>query len=416
MVWAGDFVAGLGVVTRFTVVSDRNWAGNLTYAAQRVVRPRTIDEVQQAVAGNPVVKALGTRHCFSDIADTTGVHLDLAGLDVPTEITPDGVTVSAAKRYGDLAPELHEAGLALATLASLPHCSVAGSIATATHGSGLGIQNLSAAVSAVELVTADGEVRRFSRGDDVFPGVAVHLGALGVLTRVTLDVLPAFELRQDGYVGLTWDAVLDSWEDIQAAGYSVSLFTRWAGEQAGLILVKSLAGSEFFQGSPTLPEPPGPHFTDFGVAGPWHLRLPHFRLDATPSVGDELQSEYYVPYTHAAQALNALREIGDQLADALHTSEVRTLAADDLWLSPAYGTDQVCLAFTWQPKPDHVRAVLPVIEERLVPFGARSHWGKLATPDMPLPYPRLPRFRELAATLDPNGKFRNAYLDPILRV
>jgi xylitol oxidase len=405
-------------------MGEQNWAGSLTYGVDRVLRPRTVDEVRRYVAGHPVVKAIGTRHCFSDVADSTGAHIDLGGLDVPMEVDRAAATVTlcAAARYGDFAPALHEAGFALPNLASLPHCSVAGSIATATHGSGLRNQNLAAVASGVELVTADGEAHWYTREDhpDVFPGLAVNLGALGVLTKVRLDLVEQFDLRQDGYVDLTWDEVLADWPAIQDAGYSVSMFTRWTGDPAGMILVKTRLGpgAEFavpavFESANAVPEPPGPHFTEWGAPGPSHTRLAHFRLESTPSVGDELQSEYFVPHTEAVSALNALRDIGDQLADALYVSEVRTVAGDDLWLSPAYGGDRLCLAFTWQPKPAAVQAVLPLVEERLAPFGARAHWGKLSTPDLPLDelYPELPRFRELAARLDPDGKFRNAFLD-----
>ncbi|MFC5289577.1 FAD-binding protein [Actinokineospora guangxiensis] len=403
-------------------MGERNWAGNLVYGAERVLRPRTVDEVRELVAGHAVVKAVGTRHSFSDVADSRGTHLDLSDLDIPVEIDAQArtVTVGAGVRYGDVAPALHDAGFALGNLASLPHCSVAGTVATATHGSGRANPTLSAAVSGVELVTADGDLRRFTRADDALRGAAVGLGALGVVTRVTLDLVRPYDLRQDAYYGLGWGALLEAWDEVQGCGYSVSLFTRWVEDDPGMIMVKTRVepGAEFAVPAVLAPataiaEPPGPHFTDWGTPGPWHTRLPHFRLEATPSVGEELQSEYFVPWADAVPALTALREIGPKLADALFVSEIRAVAGDDLWLSPAHGGDRLCLHFTWQPKPEAVAALLPEIEARLAPFGARAHWGKLATAALPFAelYPELPRFRALAESLDPGGKFGNDYLD-----
>ena len=222
-------------------MGERNWAGNLVYGVERVLRPRTVDEVREQVAGHAAVKAVGTRHCFSDIADSAGTHLDLSELDVPVQIDAQArtVTVGAGVRYGDLAPELHAAGFALGNLASLPHCSVAGTVATATHGSGRANPTLSAAVSGVELVTADGDLRRFTRADDALRGAAVGLGALGVVTRVTLDLVEPYDLRQDAYYGLGWDALLRAWDEVQGCGYSVSLFTRWVEDDPGMIVVKT---------------------------------------------------------------------------------------------------------------------------------------------------------------------------------
>ncbi|WP_328618007.1 FAD-binding protein [Amycolatopsis sp. NBC_00355] len=401
----------------------KNWAGNHVFAADRIARPSSVAELRQLVADAPRVKALGTRHSFTDIADFPGgVLVDPAGLDIPTEIDAGAatVTVGAAARYGDFAGAVDEAGFALENLASLPHCTVAGSVATATHGSGERVRNLSAAVSGLELVTADGTLRHYTRerDPDVFPGLVVNLGALGVVTRVTLDLVPSFSVRQDGFT-IPWSSVLDGFDELQAAGYSVSLFTPWVGDTAGLVLLKrrvdpgaNALAPPGFPGATPVPSPPGGNFTGWGVPGPWHHRLPHFRLDSVPSVGEELQSEFFVPRADAVAALIEIRALGEQLATALHVSEIRTVAGDDLWLSPCHGGDRVGIHFTWQPKPDAVAAVLPLIRERLAPFGARPHWAKLFPGDRwPAEhYPELPRFRALADELDPRGAFRNPYL------
>jgi xylitol oxidase len=415
-------------------VSESNWAGNHTYAAERVLRPSTVEQLRELVARQPRVKALGTRHSFNDIADFDGgVQVSVADIDVPVEIDSDAstVTIGGATRYGDLAQPLHAAGFALANLASLPHGTVAGSVATATHGSGERHRSLASAVAAVELVTGDGELRRFSRAEDpdVFPGVVVGLGALGVTTRLTLDVIPTFDVRQYVFDHLPWSAAVEHFDEIQDAAYSVSLFTDWADDTVDQVWLKHRvesgapwqARADLFGALPA----DGPRHPvraagvsavncteQLGVVGPWYDRIPHFRLGFTPSAGDELQTEYFVPRRDAVAAFEAIRGISDLVTPLLLVSEIRTIAADDLWLSPLYGGDRVALHFTWRPLQPQVEAVLPVIEERLAPFGVRPHWGKLfrMDPSSDGRYPKLPEFRELADRLDPDGKFRSPFL------
>jgi xylitol oxidase len=401
---------------------ERNWAGNRTYAAERILRPRTLDELRAMVAVASRVKALGTRHCFNDIADFDGgVQVDIGGVPAPIEIDPAAatVTVGGATRYGELAPILHDKGFALPNLASLPHCTIAGSVATGTHGSGRRNQGLAAAVSALDLVTADGEVHHFARGDADFDGVVVNAGALGIVTRMTLDLVPTFEVRQHVFDALPWPALFAHFDEIEDAAYSVSVFTNWADDTLDQVWLKSRGDgrTELFGARPADgPRHPvgGPAENctqQLGVPGPWHERLPHFRLEFTPSAGDELQSEYFVPYRHATAAFEALRGLGERIAPLVLCSEIRAIAADDLWLSPAQGGDRVALHFTWQPRQNEVEALLPAIEERLAPFGVRAHWGKLfhhAPSDEA--WPRLADFRALRERLDPNGVFRSPYV------
>jgi xylitol oxidase len=408
-------------------VGESNWAGNHAYGADAVLTPRTVDEVREAVAAAAGVKALGSRHCFNTIADSPGgVLLDVSGLDTPVEIHDGTVTVGGSARYGDFAGQLHAAGFALPNLASLPHITVAGSIATGTHGSGRRQPGLASAVSAIELVTADGGLRTFTREDGEFPGLAVGLGAFGVVTRLTLDLVPAFDVRQDVFDDLPWEAAYRHFDEIEDAGYSVSMFTNWVHDVVDQVWVKSRADA--FTDRPGLfgavpadgPRHPA-HAAGVpadnctpqqGVPGPWHERLPHFALAFTPSVGDELQSEYFVPYRHAVAAVRAVREIGGLVAPLLLVSEIRAIAGDEAWLSPCHGGDRVALHFTWQPRQAEVEAVLPVLEERLAPFGARPHWGKLFHGGgLGELYPRMADFRALAGELDPSGKFRNPFLD-----
>jgi xylitol oxidase len=408
-----------------TPSGESNWSGNHAYAAARILRPRTLDEVRDMVTAAPRIKALGTRHCFNDIADFEGgVQIDISDVESPIDIDPTAatVTVSGAARYGELASVLHTNGFALPNLASLPHCTVAGSVATGTHGSGRRNQGLGAAVSALDLVTADGELLSFARGERDFDGVVVNVGALGVVTRMVLDLVPTFEVRQNVFDGLPWSALFEHFDEIQDAAYSVSVFTNWANDSVDQVWLKSIGGSraELFGARPA----DGPRHPahaagigadncteQLGLPGPWHERLPHFRLGFTPSAGDELQSEYFVPYRHATAAFEALRGLGDRIAPLLLCSEIRTVAGDDLWLSPSQGGDRVALHFTWHPRQPEVEALLPVIEDRLAPLDVRAHWGKLfhRSPSDET-CPRLRDFRELRTRLDPDGVFRNPFV------
>ncbi|MGW7537168.1 FAD-binding protein [Amycolatopsis sp. NPDC054798] len=403
-----------------------NWAGNLTYRAREIVAPRTLSEAQELVASAARVKALGSRHSFNTVADSPdGLQLDLSAVGNAPEINAATLTVGGATRYGDVVAQVHAAGYALANLASLPHITIAGSVATGTHGSGQRLPGLASAVSSFDLLTADGSLRTFSRADAEFPGVVVNVGALGILTRLALDLEPTFLVRQDVFDALPWSAALDHFDEIQAAGYSVSLFTNWARDVVDQVLLKNRVPAEIPDSLFGALPADGPRHpahaagisaenttVQGGIPGPWHDRLPHFRLEFAPSVGAELQSEYFVPREHAAAAFEALRGISDRIAPLLVVSEIRTVAGDEHWLSPAYGGDQVAVHFTWQQRQPEVEAVLPLIEEKLAPFGVRAHWGKLfhgAAVD--LDHQGVRQFRELAAELDPDGKFRNPFLE-----
>jgi alditol oxidase len=416
----------------------RNWAGNITFGAAQVSRPGSVAELQQLVAASPRVRALGTGHSFSDIADTGGVLVSVAGLPRVLELDRDRaqVTVSAGLRYGELASWLHERGWALANLGSLPHISVAGACATGTHGSGDGNRCLATAVAGAELVTAGGDLVQARRDDpgpagQDFAGIPVSLGTLGVLTRVTLDLVPAFTVRQWVYDGMGreggWHGLAAHLDEIFARGYSVSLFTQWAPDGLSQAWVKELAapgeqapapdrwlGGTLATG-PRHPVPgldPAPCTEQLGRPGPWHLRLPHFRLEFTPSAGDELQSEYLVPREHAGAALAALSEVAHLVAPVLQISELRTVAADGLWLSPAYQRPSLALHFTWIPDARAVAPAVTAVQEALAPLRARPHWGKVfSTPPGVVAglYPRLPAFRRLRGHYDPGGKFGNGF-------
>lgn len=412
---------------------ETNWAGNLEFAATGIVAPATIDEVRELVlgAGPGGLRPLGTRHSFSPIADTGGVLVSSAGITDPggIRIADDrtSVSVPAGIRYGELSRSLQAQGLALANLASLPHISVAGAVATGTHGSGTANGSLSTAVRELEFVDGTGSLVTVRRGESDFAGAVVALGALGFVTKVVLDVEPSFEVAQTVYRGLPLDAVLESFDDVTGLGYSVSLFTTWREpDTVDQLWLKRRIDSDAAAPADVLGAKPSPvamhpiagvdpvHCTpQLDVAGPWLDRLPHFQLEFTPSNGAELQTEYLLPRATALDALRAVRELAHVIAPLLQVTEIREIASDELWLSGASGTDAVGIHFTWLAQQHDVDALLPRIEERLLPLGARPHWGKRfhAGVDALAPlYPRLGDFRSLAARHDPRGVFRNAFL------
>ena len=409
----------------------KNWAGNYTYSAARLHAPTSVEQLQALIRSHSRVKALGTRHSFNSVADTTEDLISLEHFDQVVALDRERrtVTVEAGIRYGTLCQPLSREGLALHNMGSLPHISVGGACATGTHGSGVKNRNLASAVSALELVTADGELVTLSRERDAdFPGVVMGLGALGIVTRLTLDLVPAFEVRQDVYENLSLAQLEANFDAVVSSGYSVSLFTDWRDATFNQVWVKrsvtDSAGaieSELFgatratrQLHPIEGMPVENCTQQLGVPGPWHERLPHFRMEFTPSSGEELQSEYFVPSQHAFAALSAIDGLRDQISPLVQISEIRTIAADDLWLSPCYQQDCVAIHFTWVQDWPAVQQVLPLIEERLAQFAARPHWGKLFTmapARLPSLYPKLPDFQRLLRAYDPQGKFRNAFLE-----
>ncbi|MEU5552680.1 MULTISPECIES: D-arabinono-1,4-lactone oxidase [unclassified Micromonospora] len=404
--------------------TQRNWAGNIRYSARAHHRPSSLDELRELVAGSDRIRAVGSGHSFNRLGDSTGDLVDLSGL--PDTIRLDAhrrtVDVPAAIRYGDLATWLHQRGYALANLASLPHISVAGAVATGTHGSGVTVGNLATAVAGLELVTGTGDLHTVDRDSADFAGTVVALGALGVVTRVTLDVVPTYDVRQ--YVRL--DLPRAALDEALAAAYSVSVFTDWRSTLGTQVWRKQLADQPpppadwlgtTAADRPWHPVPGMPTVNcteQLGVAGPWHERLPHFRLGFTPSSGDELQSEYHLPRADAAEALAALDEVAHLIAPVSQTSELRTIAADRLWLSPQYDRDTLAVHFTWIADTTQVLPVLAEVERALAPFAPRPHWGKVFTlpPEtIAATYPRWADFAALLTRLDPAGRFRTGELD-----
>jgi alditol oxidase len=411
----------------------KNWAGNLEYSTSRISTARSLGEIQEVVRANPSMRVLGSRHCFNAIADSSRHLLSLAPMDGMLSLDADArtVTVEGGIRYGQLCPVLDGKGLAVHNLASLPHISIAGACATATHGSGDTNGNLATAVSALELVTAAGEVVTLSRRTDAdtFAGAVVGLGALGVVTKITLDVQPAFTMRQHVYENLPLARMKEHFDEIEASAYSVSLFTDWQGSRMNEVWIKSRTdGARAFDAPPEffgatratrnlhpIAELSAETCTEqMGVPGPWYERLPHFRMGFMPSAGKELQAEYFVPRAQAVDAMLAVERLREQIGPHLLISEIRTIAADDLWMSPCYRQPSVAIHFTWKQDWPAVSRLLPVVERELSPFNVRPHWGKLFAMEpstLRSRYERLPAFVDLCRRFDPRGTFRNAFLD-----
>jgi len=433
---SGAFLTG-AALSRYSNADEptahmTNWAGNLRYHADHLYAPRTSDEVKDAVKKCSTVRALGSRHSFNTIADSQTNQISLQHLDsIELNEQAHTVTVGAGVRYGTLAPVIDAKGFAVHNLASLPHITVAGAIATATHGSGVRNGNLATAVRALEIVTADGEVITLSRDRDGenFLGAVVSLGALGMITKVTLEVRPRFEMTQIVYRNLSMDQLEHNFETIMGSGYSVSLFTNWQNHNINQVWIKRRVSSREhhevaaeFYGAKRATENMHPidghsaiNCTEqMGVPGPWYERMPHFKMNFTPSSGAELQTEYFVPRNRAYEAVRAVESLHEKISPHLFITELRSIAADDLWISMAYKRDSLAIHFTWKPETQAVMALLPQIEAKLAPFDARPHWGKLFTiPSKTLAsrYEKFADYKALLGHYDAKGKFRNEFIN-----
>ena len=411
----------------------RNWAGNLEYGTDHLYAANSVEQMQSFMKSQPRLKVLGTRHCFNNIADSRDYFLSLKPMDKLLSLDADArtVTVEAGMTYGQLCPLLDAKGFALHNLASLPHISIAGACSTATHGSGEKNGNLASAASAIEYVRPDGDIVKLSRKNDpaTFSGAVVGLGALGAISKVTLDVQPAYTMRQFVFENMPFEQMKNHFDAIESAAYSLSLFTDWTNKNIREVWLKVrddhgkvfVPEREFFgakiamRNLHPIAELSAENCTEqMGVPGPWYERLPHFKMGFTPSAGKELQSEFFVPRRHAVEAILAVEHVYEQVSPHLLITEIRAIAADNLWMSPCYEQDSIAIHFTWKQDWPAVRQLLPKIEKELAPFEARPHWGKLFTMTPAVlrsRYKRLPEFLKLCSQFDPAGKFRNEFLN-----
>ncbi len=408
-----------------------NWAENFQFNTYNVHYPKTITEVQDLVRKSKSLRVLGSRHSFNRIADSKEMLLSFDHLNKVILLDREKmkVTVEGGIKYGELCTYLHDNGFALHNLASLPHISVAGTIATATHGSGLENGNLSTGVAAIEFVNASGDLVSLGKDDEEFFGAVVGLGALGPVTKVTLDLQPAFEVAQVVYLDMPIESLKDNFREIMGSGYSVSLFLDWASDKVNEVWVKKRVKpgevpefpEEFFGAKKaSVNMHPVPSMDaescseQLGIAGPWYDRLPHFKMEFQPSAGKELQSEYFVPLENGYEAMMAVREMSEQIQPHLFISEIRTIQADELWMSTAYRRDSVSIHTTWKQEIPKVMALLPQMEAKLDKFKPRPHWAKLFTipyETLNHRYSKIEDFKTLLSKHDPEGKFRNEYLN-----
>lgn len=411
-------------------MTHKNWAGNYTYSTSKLHYPTSISQVQDFVKTSKTIKVLGSRHSFNSIADSTNSLISLVDMPEFIEIHDNmTATISSGLNYGQVAQYLNQEGYALHNLASLPHISVVGACATGTHGSGVNNGNLATVISGIEFIDGTGElVRLFPADGDIFNGVIVNLGAVGIVTKVTLDIEPSYDVHQDVYLDLPLAELTNNFEDIVSSAYSVSLFTDYQNDTIYQVWLKSRVGKEVnykgqseFYGARVAQQNYNPvrgvsaeNCTEqMGISGAWHNRLPHFKMEFTPSNGNELQSEYFIAREHAVEAIQRLYHLGDIIAPQLLAGEIRCIAGDSLWLSECYQQDSVAFHFTWQPNREAVENITRQIETVLAPFNPRPHWGKIFTMsarDIQSNYEKMDDFRALVEHYDPQAKFRNEFI------
>jgi xylitol oxidase len=402
----------------------QNWSKNVDFNDRAFLQPESLTALQELVRSNAKLRARGTAHCFNEIANTSSYAINLAQMPKTIEVNPvsKSVTVAAGLKYGELAPELHKQGWALNNLASLPHISIAGSISTGTHGSGIKNQNLANQVLSLDLLTAEGELRHIDRANPAFNALVVGLGLGGIVYQYELKIEPTFEIRQVIYPEIPLDVLQRNFDQIMGTAYSVSYFTDWSTSQVGNLWCK-------FRDSEAIPESVGGSAkadkkfhpipsvdpvacTDqLGESGDWHQRLSHFKLEFTPSVGEEIQTEFFVDRKDAAAAIDAISKLGEEITPLLWITELRTIAADDFWLSGAYQRDTFAIHFTWK-KDLAIYPVIEKVEAALRPFNYRPHWGKVFTAEaqyLKSVYPKMSEFKALVEALDPNKKFENTF-------
>ncbi|HZK82126.1 MAG TPA: FAD-binding protein [Humisphaera sp.] len=411
-----------------------NWAGNFKYGAREIHRPKTLAELQSLVSGSRKIRALGSRHSFSRVADIADgdlvslEHFKSIGIDSSRKTAEIGAGVT----FAELCVALDPYRLALPNLLSLLRVTVAGACATASHGSGNSNKILAAAVVAMEIIAADGQILRVSRDDPQFDGMVVALGALGVVTKLTLALQPTFDVEQRVFDGIPVQTVFSDFAQIMSSGYSVSLFTNFADEmvQCWVKSLRANSGEVNIPAALSMATPASrqvhmlgdmpPEFCteQLGKPGIWHWRLPHFNADDTPSSGSEIQSEFVVPMPYAVDALRSIQALGNRISKLLQISEIRTIASDTLWMSPCFHEASVAIHFTWKDDRDGVLKILPDIEAALKPFNPKAHYGKLCTDkfltDMGSRNLQLLRFVRLMKEFDCNGKFHNEYLQTLI--
>ena len=329
-------------------------------------------------------------------------------------------------------------GFALHNLASLPHISVGRRLSPPPRTAPASTTAISPPpAQRLELVAANGERLTLSRAKnpDHFAGAVVALGALGIVTSLTLDIEPTYQVEQAVYQDLPFSELEHNLDAIFGSGYSVSLFTDWQHHRATQVWIKRRVEpgkpynwpEQFYNAKrateklhPITGHPDGKPCTEqLGIPGPWYERLPHFVWTSPPAAARSCRPNISCPANTATKPSAPSRQLRDRITPHLFVTELRTIAPDALWMSMAYQRDSLAIHFTWKPEWPAVQQILPLIEAKLAPFEPRPHWAKLFTlPPATLQsrYTKLADFKELLHQHDPNGKFRNAFLETNLYI
>jgi FAD/FMN-containing dehydrogenase len=402
------------------VTTWTNWVGNQSFAPSSVAAPRDEEEVaalvKQASERGTGVRVAGAGHSFTPVVQTDGLLLDLSALSgvVHTDAATRRATALAATRIRDFYDPLWEAGLALRNQGDIDTQQIAGAVATGTHGSGTGYTSLSGVVRGMRLVTATGAVRDIGEDDlDLLHAAQVSVGMLGVVTRLDLEVTDAYRLREQ--VGLrTWDDVMEHWDELVTQHRHFGFFWLPTEESGALYNLDGHGERLADQCYVKVYDEVGPDVPDDDTVGRRVDRC--YRI--FPMVYDPNfhELEYFVALERAPEALQAMRELMlASLPDSIYPLEVRTVGADDAFLSSQYGTDTVVISVSGTPGTDYW-AYLRSVDALLSGFGARVHWGKLhfLTPErLHELYPRADDFIALRRELDPQGMFLNDHLRPL---
>ncbi|MFI6595198.1 D-arabinono-1,4-lactone oxidase [Nonomuraea sp. NPDC050536] len=420
-----------------------NWAGNQSATPAETRVPTSAEDValavQDAARSGRRVRMVGTGHSFTGVALTDGILLRPSGLNGIRSVADDRVTVLAGTPLWRLNEELDRHGLALANMGDITQQTVAGAIQTGTHGTGRDSGGLADQVTALELVLADGSLVTAEPGEELFDAARVGLGALGVLTAVTLRVEPAF-LLHNRRRAMTLSGILDSLDEMTGANEHLDFF--WL-PHTDACLVKT---------NNRHPGPAGPpsafkHWLDnvllentlFGAAcavgACFPGAIPRINAISAAALGDSesvdtsykiftarrdvrfLEMEYNIPREHLGQALRETRDLIERMDWKItFPVEVRVTPPSDAWLSTAYGRPSAYIAcHIYRPTPNP--AYFEGVEEIMVRLGGRPHWGKLHTRDaayLAKVYPHFSDFVALRDQLDPDRIFANDYLDTVL--
>jgi FAD/FMN-containing dehydrogenase len=393
-----------------------NWVGNQACTPARILAPASEAEVQEAVRTAREVRCVATAHSFTPVHLTTGTLLTMDGLHAVLRVDPVTGTITAlpGTSVGELGEPLWDAGFALANQGDIDTQGIAGAISTATHGSGLALRSFSAALRRARLVVASGEVLEIGPDDPRLPAVQTSIGMLGVLTEVEVQAVPAHRLVER----------VEQWPYAEAFGRLDELARAHRHYSFFYLPTEASAALYDLDVPPGMPVAETCYVKIYDVAPddlpdstePGRRVLPAFRIypDVFPANFHEL--EYFVPYGRAQEALAAMRELMlASLPLSVFPMEVRTVAAEDAWLSHSYGGASLVISVSGQPGTPY-EPYLRDVHAVLGQFDARVHWGKLhhlTREELLERYPRAGDFIALRRELDPEGVFLNDHLRPL---